>query len=64
MVLLSLFIFYILNLNPFFRTHDLIIFSKSYTAKNLCLENKGRQKRALTIPTFQLYIYSYYRARD
>ena len=58
MVLLSLlFIFYIHNLIPFFRIHDLITFSKNYTAKDLCLQNKSRQKRILTIPTFQLYMY-------
>ena len=57
MVVLSLlFIFYIHNLIPFFRTHDVIIFSKNYTAKDLCLQNKSHQKRILTIPTFQLYI--------
>ena len=57
MVLSSLlFIFYIHNLIPFFRTHGLIILSKNYTAKDLCLQNKSRQKRVLTIPTFQLYI--------
>ena len=65
LVLLSLFfIFYIHNLIPFFRIHDLITFSKNYTAKDFCLQNKNRQKRIVTIPTFQLYIYSYYRARD
>ena len=54
MVLLSLlFIFYIHNLIPFFGIHDLIIFS---TAKDLCLQNKSRQKRIWTIPTFQLYM--------
>ena len=48
MVLLSLlFISYI---------HNLITFPKNYTAKDLCLQNKSRQKRILTIPTFQLYI--------
>ena len=48
MVLFSLlFIFYI---------HDLITFSKNYTAKDLCLQNESRQKRILTIPTFQLHI--------
>ena len=48
MVLLSLlFIFYI---------HNLITFSKNYTAKDLCLQNKSRQKRISTIPTFELYI--------
>ena len=48
MVLLSLlFISYI---------HDLITFPKNYTAKDLCLQNKSRQNRILTIPTFQLYI--------
>ena len=57
MVLLSLlFIFYIHNLIPFFLNHDLITFSKNYTAKDPCLQNKSRQKRTLTIPTFQLYI--------
>ena len=45
MVLLSLlFIFYIHNLIPFFRIHDLITFSKNYTAKDLCLRSKTRQK--------------------
>ena len=49
MDLLSLlFIFYIHNLIPFFRIHDLITFSKNYTAKDLCLQNKSRQKRILT----------------
>ena len=57
MVLLSLlFIFYIHNLIPFFRIYDLITFLKNYTAKDLCLQNKSRQKRISTIPTFQLYI--------
>ena len=56
MVLLSLlFIFYIHNLIHLFRIHDLITFSKNYTAKDLCLQNESRQKRILTIPTFQLY---------
>ena len=55
-VLLSLlFIFYIHNLIPSFRIHDLITFSKNYTVKD-CLQNKSRQKQILTIPTFQLYI--------
>ena len=63
-LLILLFIFYIHNLIPFFRIHDLITFSKNYIAKDLCLQNKSRQKRIWTIPTFQLYIYSYYRARD
>ena len=52
----SLFIFYIHNLIPFFRIHDLITFSKNYTAKDLCLQNKSHQKRILTIPTVQVYI--------
>ena len=57
MVLLSLlFISYIHNLIPFFQIHDLITFPKNYTAKDLCLQNKSRQKQILTIPTFQLYI--------
>ena len=57
MVLLSLsFISYIHNLIPFFQIHDLIAFPKNYTAKDLGLQNKSRQKRILTIPTFQLYI--------
>ena len=55
MVLLSLlFDSHIHNLIPFFRIHDLITFPKNYTAKDLCLQNKSRQKRILTIPTFQL----------
>ena len=57
MVLLSLlFISYIHNLIPFLQIHDLITFPKNYTAKDLCLQNKRRQKRILTIPSFQLYI--------
>ena len=40
----------------FFQIHDLITFPKNYTAKDVCLQNKSRQKRILTIPTFQLYI--------
>ena len=53
MVLLSLlFIFYIHNLIAFFWIHDLITFSKNYRAENLRLQNKSRQKRILTIPTF------------
>ena len=55
MVLLSLLlIFYIHNLIPFFRIHDLIIISENYTTKDLCC-----QKQILTILTFQLYIYIY-----
>ena len=57
MVLFNLLIIsYIHNLIPFFRIHDLITFPKNYTAKDLCLQNKSRQKRILTIPNFQLYI--------
>ena len=57
MVLFSvLFISYIHNLIPFFHIHDLITFSKNYTAEDLCLQNKSYQKRILTIPTSQLYI--------
>ena len=57
MDLLSLiFIFYIHNLIPFFRIHELITSLKNYTAKDLYLQNKRRQKRILTVPTFQLYI--------
>ena len=57
MVLLSLlFISYIHNLIPFFQIHDLITFPKNYTAEDLCLQNKSRQNRIFTIPTFQLYI--------
>ena len=57
MVLLSLlFISYNHNLIPSFQIHDLNTVPKNYTAKDLCLQNKSRQKRILTIPTFQLYI--------
>ena len=55
-LLILLFISYIHNLIPFFQIHDLITFPKNYTAKDLCLQNKSRQKQILTIPTFQLYI--------
>ena len=56
-VLLSLLLIsYIDNPIPFFRIYDLITFPKNYTTKDLCLQNKSRQKRILTIPTFQLYI--------
>ena len=66
MVLLSLlFIFYIHNLIPFFRIHDLIIFSQNSTGKDLCLQNKSRQKRIFDDSDLStIYIYSYYRARD
>ena len=55
-LLILLFISYIHNMIAFFRIHDLITFPKNYTAKDLCLQNKSRQKRILTIPTFQLYM--------